>query len=381
VIAIDPKGDLANMFLTFPQLRGEDFLPWIDEAAALRKGRTRIEHAQFMAQLWRKGLADWDQGPDRIQRFMDSVERRIYTPGSNAGESLAVLRSFDAPSPAILEDEEALRDRIIGSVSGLLGLLGIDADPVRSREHILLSNILDRSWREGRSLDLAGLIHAIQSPPFERIGVFDLESFFDADDRFELAMQLNNLLASPGFGAWAEGHPLDVGKLLTSESGRPKLSVISIAHLDDAERMFFVSTLFNEILSWTRSQSGTSSLRALVYMDEVFGYLPPTANPPSKKPLLTLLKQARAYGVGIVLSTQNPVDLDYKALSNIGTWWLGRLQTERDKARVLDGLEGVTARSTGLDRAQLDATLSTLDSRIFLMHNVHEDAPVLMHTR
>ena len=165
------------------------------------------------------------------------------------------------------------------------------------------------------------------------------------------------MLAAPGFDAWSAGEPLDAASLLFTPAGKPRIAIISVAHLDDAQRMLVVSLVLNAVLRWTRRQSGTSSLRALVYMDEVFGYLPPVANPSSKLPLLTLLKQARAFGVGLVLATQNPVDLDYKALSNAGTWFLGKLQTERDKARMLDGLEGV---SSGLDRQAIDRALSSL---------------------
>ncbi len=381
-LAIDPKGDLGNLLLSFPKLRPEDFAPWIDPEEATRKGRTPEEQARAVAELWRKGLADWGQDGSRIGRFREAADVAIYTPGSSAGLSLSVLGSFGAPPPAVADDPDVLRERILAAVSGLLALLGIQADPIRSREHILLSSLLDRAWREGRDLDLAGLIRGIQEPPFQRVGVFDLDSFYPAGDRFQLAMTLNNLLASPGFAAWTEGEPLDVGRLLYTPDGRPRLSVLSIAHLSESERMFFVTLLLTEVVAWMRAQPGTNSLRALLYMDEVFGYFPPTANPPSKTPMLTLLKQARAYGLGVVLATQNPVDLDYKGLSNAGTWFLGRLQTERDKARVIEGLEGASAAAgSRFDRARMERTLAGLGSRVFLMNNVHEDEPVLFHTR
>lgn len=376
VLAIDPKGDLGNLLLTFPKLQAADFEPWIDPAEAARKGRSAPEHAAATAKQWREGLQSWGQDGDRIRRFRQNAQATIYTPGSNSGVPLAVLDSFAAPKAEL--DEDALRDRVSSAVSGLLALLGIQADPLRSREHILLATILDRAWREGRSLGLPSLIREIQKPPFERVGIFDLESFYPSDDRFELAMTLNNLLASPGFSAWAEGEPLDVQRLLFGSDGSARLSILSIAHLSDAERMFFVTLLLNEVIAWMRTQSGTSSLRAILYMDEVFGYFPPTANPPSKIPMLTLLKQARAYGLGVVLATQNPVDLDYKGLSNTGTWLLGRLQTERDKNRVLDGLQGASGE---FDRSRMEKLLSGLQSRVFLMHNVHEDQPVLLHSR
>jgi len=381
-IAIDPKGDLGNLLLAFPDLTKEEFEPWIEEGQAARKGMTIPEYAKKTADQWRTGLASWGQDGDRIRRFRDSVDMTIYTPGSNAGLPLTVLRSFAAPPAELLADADAMRERVMASVSGLLALLGIDADPIRSREHILLSNILDSAWRAGRDLDLGGLIQAIQQPPFERIGVMDLESFYPGKDRFALAMTLNNLLASPGFGAWLEGEALDVQRLLWTPEGKPRLSIVSIAHLTDSERMFFVTLLLGEVVTWMRGQPGATSLRALLYMDEVFGFFPPSANPPSKTPMLTLLKQARAFGLGVVLSTQNPVDLDYKGLSNAGTWFLGRLQTERDKARVLDGLEGASATTGGaFDRRRVEAILSGLQGRVFYMNNVHDDGPTVFQTR
>ncbi len=381
-IAIDPKGDIGNLLLGFPNLEPADFEPWVDPGAATRKGETVAEHAASTAKLWRKGLADWGQDGRRIERLKNAVDIAIYTPGSNAGLPISLLASFSAPAAALRDDPDGFRERISAAASGLLALLGIDADPVRSREHILLSTILDHHWRAGRNLDVAQLIQEIQQPPFDTVGVMALESVYPAGDRFELSMMLNNLLASPGFAAWMDGAPLDIAKLLWTDTGKPRIAVLSIAHLSDAERMFFVTILLNEIVAWVRAQSGTTSLRALLYMDEVFGYFPPSKNPPSKTPMLTLLKQARAYGLGVVLATQNPVDLDYKGLSNTGTWFIGRLQTERDKLRVLDGLEGAAASSgSGFDRAAMDRVMSGLSSRVFLMNNVHDDEPVLMHTR
>src|SRR5262249_5689972 len=324
----------------------------------------------------------WGQDGARIQRLRDAADFAIYTPGSSAGLPVSVLKAFSAPEPAVRSDAEALRERIGTTATSLLALLGIEADPVKSREHILISTILDSAWKQGQSLDLPALIQQIQNPPVTRIGVLDLDSFFPAKDRFGLAMALNNLLASPGFDAWLQGEPLDIQALLHTRDGKPRHAIFSIAHLSDAERMFFVSLLLNQTLAWMRTQPGTTSLRALLYMDEIFGYFPPVANPPSKAPLLTLLKQARAFGLGIVLATQNPVDLDYKGLSNTGTWFIGRLQTERDKARVLEGLEGAaTTQGAEFDRQAMEQTLAGLGSRIFLMNNVHEDVPVVFETR
>jgi hypothetical protein len=382
VLAIDPKGDIANLLLSFPELRGADFAPWIDPGEVERQGTTCEELAEETATRWREGLSQWGQDGARIARFRAACDLAIYTPGSQAGLPLSLLRSFAAPPPSVLDDAEALREKIQSTVSGLLGLIGVEADPLKSREHILLSQILHGAWGAGQSLDLPGLIQAVQKPPFARVGVFELESFFPSKDRFELALALNNLLASPAGMALSQGEPLDVPRLLYGPSGKPRISILSIAHLSDAQRMFFVATLLGEIIAWMRAQTGTTSLRAILYMDEIFGYFPPTAVPPSKPPMLTLLKQARAFGLGVLLATQNPVDLDYKGLSNCGTWFIGRLQTERDKNRVLDGLEGASAAAGhAFDRPTMDRVLSGLQTRVFLMNDVHESGPVVFQTR
>ena len=382
VIAIDPKGDLSNLLLTFPDLSAAEFSPWINEDDATRSGVSPAEWASKEAEAWKKGLGKWGEDGERIQRLRNSAEFLIYTPGSSAGLPLSILKSFAVPPASVLEDGELLRERVGTSVTSLLGLAGISADPLRSREHILLSTLIAESWKQGSDVDLASLIQSIQQPPVSKVGVMDVESFYPGKDRFELAMALNSLLAAPGFSAWLEGDPLDIDLLLHSESGKPRVSIISIAHLNDSERMFIVSLVLNQLLGWVRQQPGTTSLRAIFYMDEIFGYFPPVANPPSKQPLLTLLKQARAFGLGVVMATQNPVDLDYKGLSNIGTWFIGRLQTERDKARVIEGLEGASAsQGARFDRQSMEETLSGLGNRIFLMNNVHEDNPVVMETR
>jgi hypothetical protein len=381
-IVIDPKGDLSNLLLTFPDLKPDDFKPWINEEDTTKAGMTLDQFAAQQAEAWKKGLADWKQDPARITRLRDAADFVVYTPGSSAGIPVSVLKSFDRPPAEIMEDNELLRERVGTTVAGLLQLVGIDADPVKSRETVFLANILQNAWANGRDLDLAGLIAEVQNPTVTKVGVLDVESFFPSKQRFELAMQLNNLLASPNFSSWLEGESLDVGKFLHSPSGKPRVAIFSIAHLGDAERMFFVTMLLNQVLAWMRLQSGTSSLRALLYMDEIFGYFPPVKNPPSKQPLLTLLKQARAFGLGVVLATQNPVDLDYKGLSNIGTWFIGRLQTDRDKTRILDGLEGAASDQGGkFDRGSMEQTLAALGNRVFLLHSVHEDHQELMQSR
>jgi hypothetical protein len=381
-IVIDPKGDITNLLLTFPDLEGKDFAPWINEEDAHKKGLSPAEFASQQADLWRNGLSKWGQDGKRIGRLSESADFAIYTPGSNAGLPISILKSFQAPQTEIREDSELLQESINTTVTSLLSLLGIVADPIRSREHILLSTIFSEAWQRGEDLDLGRLIQLIQSPPLTRIGVLDLESFYPSKDRFALAMQLNNLLAAPGCNLWLEGEPLNIADLLHSPEGKPKVSIFYIAHLNDTQRMFFVSLLLNQIVGWMRTRSGTTSLRSILYIDEVFGYLPPLANPPSKLPLMTLLKQARAFGLGVVLATQNPIDLDYKALSNAGTWFLGRLQTERDKQRVLEGLEGAAVSGQkNFDRRYYDRILAGLGNRVFLMNNVHKEAPVVFETR
>jgi hypothetical protein len=381
-IIIDPKGDMTNLLLTFPELQPEDFLPWINEEDARRKSLTSAEFAAQQAALWQKGLASWGQDGERIRQMRNSVDFRIYTPGSTAGTQVSILKSFAAPPPVIRNDVEIFQEQVSGAATSLLALLGVRADPVQSREHILISTLLTHYWNQGADVDLPLLIRSIQSPPMSQIGVMGMESFYPSNDRFSFALRLNNLLASPGFSSWMEGVPLDIGRILYAENGRPQHAIFSIAHLNDEERMFFVSLLLNQVLNWTRMQSGTTSLRAILYMDEIFGFFPPVANPPSKRPLLTLLKQARAYGLGIMLTTQNPVDLDYKGLANIGTWFIGRLQTERDKMKVLEGLESAAAQQKGaVTRRDMEKILGSLGNRIFLMNNVHEDEPVLFETR
>ncbi len=377
-LVIDPKGDMTNLLLTFPDLLPEDFEPWVDEGQARKEDKSVAELAADTAELWRNGLAGWDQGPERIQALRDAADFVVYTPGSSAGVPVNIVGSLAAPAVDFDDEAEALRDEIEGFVSGLLGLVGIDADPISSREHILLANLVEHAWRQGTHLDLASLLGQIQQPPFRKLGVFDIDTFFPEKDRLALAMQLNGLIASPAFGAWLEGPPLDVGRLLFGEDGKPQASIVYLAHLSDEERQFIVTLLLSKVVTWMRQQSGTGDLRALVYMDEVFGFVPPTANPPAKKPILTLLKQARAFGVGLLLSTQNPVDLDYKAMSNAGTWNVGRLQTERDKARILEALQSATGAT---DIGELDKTVSGLGKRQFVLHNTREKEPALFTTR
>ena len=378
-IVVDPKGDLTNLLLHFPDLLPEDFQPWVDQTAARREGISVEQAAEKASALWQKGLASYGIGQPELQALSDAVEYAVYTPGSDAGLPVSILASLSAPPIPWEGNKEILRDKIASTVTALLGLIGLkDIDPVRSKEHILLSNIFEEAWRQGRDLEMGTLITHVQSPPFEKLGVLTLDQFYPEKERFELAMLLNNFLAAPAFQTWLEGQPLDVGRILYTPDGKPRHSVFYLAHLNDQERMFFITLLYTAIETWMRTQKGSGSLRAMVYFDEVAGYLPPVANPPSKGIILRMLKQARAFGVGLLLATQNPVDLDYKALSNAGTWMVGKLQTEQDKARLLDGLEGA---APGVDRKAFDRMISLLDKRVFLLHNVHEDEPLVFHTR
>ncbi|MFN2321633.1 MAG: ATP-binding protein [Trueperaceae bacterium] len=379
VLAIDPKGDLANLALAFPDLAPSDFEPWVDPATASRKGVDVPTFAAQQAKAWRDGLAAHGQDGARVARYRDAADVRVYTPGSTAGRPLSILKSFGRPPDVVMDDPELLAERLTASVSALLTLVGRSTDPT-GRDHVLVATLLEHLWRSGRDAGLADLILGVQTPPFTQIGVLDVDTFAPPSERAKLAMAMNAVLASPGFATWLQGEPMDVGRMLFRDDGRPRVAVVSVAHLSDAERTTVIALLLNEVLAWTRAQSGTGSLRALVYVDELFGFMPPVAAPPTKAPLLTLLKQARAFGVGLVLSTQNPVDLDYKGLSNAGTWFVGRLQTEQDKARLLSGLLSADG-GGGLDRGALDATLSSLGARTFLLHNVHETAPALFTTR
>jgi len=380
-ICIDPKGDIGNLMLSLPGLSGAEFAPWVDAGEAARRSLSVDQYAAQAAESWKKGLAEWDQPPERIARFRAAADVAIYTPGTNTGLGLSVLRSLAVPGAETLADATALREQIGSTVAALLALLGRDADPLQSRDHILLSRIVEQGWRAGNNLDLASLIALIQKPGFDKLGAIDLETFYPGKERMQLAMAVNNLLASPGFAAWTEGEPLDAQRLLFTPQGKPRIAIISIAHLSDAERMFVVTLVLNELVAWMRRQGGTSSLRALFYMDEIFGYFPPTANPPSKPPMLTLLKQARAFGLGCVLATQNPIDLDYRGLGNAGTWLIGRLQTERDKMRVVEGLTSALGGGNAPDKGELEKLMSSLAPRVFLLRNAKEDAPRLMKTR
>ncbi|MBN2372064.1 MAG: ATP-binding protein [Vicinamibacteria bacterium] len=377
VIAIDPKGDIGNLLLLFEKWEARQVVPWIDADAARRDGKSVDVVAEETAASWRAGLAEWGLGSDDAIALRRAREGVIFTPGSSAGVPLNILQSLDAPRASFDSMEEDLRDEIGSLVRGLLRLAGVDADPVQSTEGVFLANLIERAWREGRDLSLEALVAFVADPPFEKIGALPLARVYPRKAREKLLIALNNLLAAPAFEAWRRGEPLDVERLLRSDDGRPRLSIIYTAHLGDEERLFVTALLFDRIKTWMRRQSGTGELRALIYMDEIYGYFPPhPADPPTKRPLLTLLKQARAQGLGVVLATQNPVDLDYKGLANMGMWLVGRLQTEQDRARLKDGLLGVGAKAK-----DVDALLGAARKRVFLLHDIHRSAPCLLHSR
>jgi len=378
-IIIDPKGDLTNLLLHFPNLAPQDFQPWIDADLARRAGKSLEQVSTDASTSWREGLKEWSIPQERILALKNAAQFAIFTPGSDAGIPVSVLSSLAVPEISWQEHREVLREKITSTVTALLGLVGYDdIDPLRSREHILLANIFEAAWSQGKDVELAELILQTQTPPFEKLGAFPVETFFPAKDRMELAMVLNNILAAPAFETWREGQSLNIGSLLYTADNRPRHNIFYLAHLSDPERMFFVTLLLSAVETWMRTQSGASSLRALLYMDEIYGYLPPQRNPPSKGPLLRMLKQARAFGLGLLLATQNPVDVDYKALSNAGTWFIGKLQTEQDKNRLLDGLESAAG---GISRIVFDKLISSLGKRVFVLHNIHAKQPELLQTR
>jgi hypothetical protein len=378
VLAIDPKGDLTNMLLNFPDFRPADFEPWVNPGDAQRAGQSVADFAAGQAQTWQQGLAGAGITPERMRRLKEHSRMTIYTPGSTSGVPMNIVGSLRRPPVNWATDAESARDEIEGFVTSLLGLAGIPSDPITSREHILLSNLIENAWSQGQDLDVATLLAQVQKPPLRKLGVFELDAFYPEKERLALAMRLNGLFAAPSFAAWMEGPALDVGAMLAGEDGRPGCAIVYLAHLSDEERQFIVPLIMAKVVTWFRSQPGTTDLRALVYMDEVYGFVPPSANPPAKKPILTIFKQARAFGVGMVLSTQNPVDLDYKAISNAGTWLIGRLQTEQDKARLMDGLQAVAG---GVDVGALNQQIAGLGKRQFLLNKAGGGAPRLFTSR
>jgi hypothetical protein len=376
-LIIDPKGDMGNLCLADSTFSPKSFEPWVaDEARA--KEKDVASYAEKIATMWKKGIESYYQDSARVEKF-SKVKKTIYTPGSSAGVSVNVLSSLEAPPTQILEDSDSFAAYIKTTVSSLLSLIGVEANPVESKEYILLAQLISTAWMEGDNLSLEDLIGRIISPSFKKIGVLPLEDFYPPSERFKFATKFNAIIASPTFKTWLEGESIDIQKMLYDENGKAKVAIFSISHLNDDERMFFVTLLLNKLIAWMRRQSGTSALKALLYMDEIFGFFPPVKNPPSKEPMLLLLKQARAYGIGVVLSTQNPVDLDYKGLSNMGTWFIGRLQTSQDIARVIDGLGGKVGSS--FDKDEISNLLTNLKKRTFFLKSAHLDDIRLFGTR
>ena len=377
-IIIDPKGDMTNLLLNFPELNPSDFEPWLDDSEVSNSGGTKEELAIKVSNSYKEGIQRDFQDLSRVKKLKDSADFTIYTPGSSAGVQVSILSSFKAPTIEILEDMELFSNIINSTVHSILSLIDNKSDET-SKESILLASIFTNYFKEQKDLTLEELITLIVTPPFSKIGVFDLETFFAQSDRLKFALKINTIIASPSFSSWLEGESLDISKMLYSQSGKAKVNIFTIAHLNDSQRMFFVTILLNQILAWMRRQEGTTSLKALLYMDEIFGYFPPQANPPSKQPMLTLLKQARSFGIGVILSTQNPVDIDYKGLSNIGTWFIGRLQTKQDIEKVIDGLS--SASENGLNKQELSLALGTLAKRNFIMKNINEESIKTFETR
>jgi hypothetical protein len=382
-IIIDPKGDITNLALSFPELRAQDFQPWIHQDDARRAGMDAATYAADIAKTWQDGLAQWGIVPDRVRWLKGAAELSVYTPGSDAGLPISILASLRAPRYNWQGQEEMVRERISGLVNALFALAGMKYQPVKDVEHVLLSNIIETNWMQGRDLSLEDIVLQIQAPPFEKLGVFPIDQAINEKKRYALAMELNNIIAAPSFQSWLQGQPLDIQKLLYQPNGRPKVSIFYTAHLNDQERMFITTLILESMIGWMRTLSGTPSLRAILYIDEMFGLFPPyPKNPPTKEPLLRLVKQARAFGIGLILATQNPGDLDYKGLSNAGTWFIGRLSSENDRKKVMAGLTSLASADEDMDLHDVEQMISDVQPRVFLMRNVHNaGGPILMHTR
>ncbi|MBI1257762.1 MAG: DUF87 domain-containing protein [Chloroflexi bacterium] len=382
-IIIDPKGDITNLLLTFPDLRPEDFQPWVNPDDARRAGMDIPQYSADVAHTWAQGLASWSIVPDRMRWLKFAARYSIYTPGSDAGLPISILASLRAPRDGWNANVEANREKINGIVTALLALVGRDAQPIQDKEHVLVSNIFEWAWQRGQDLTLEQIILQVQKPPFDKLGVFPIDDYISEKVRQKLAMDLNNIVAAPSFQSWLNGDPMDIQNLLYQPDGRPRVSIFYIAHLSESERQFIITLLLENMLGWMNTLSGTTSLRALLYIDEMFGYFPSYPyNPPTKQPILRLLKQARAFGLGMILATQNPGDLDYKGLSNAGTWFIGRLQSDNDKQRVMSGLEAMATVDNQMSMQDVGRLISDVPPRVFLMHNVNDQSgPVMVHTR
>ncbi len=342
VLVIDVKGDLPNLLLTFAASDPAVLEPWVEVPPAEDTPDGRRQFAAGVADRRRGDLGQWGIGDPEIATYNARTHVRVITPGADAGELLHVLSSLERRSSRWDTDVEGASAALSAAISLILRLLGREADPAKSREHVLLSVLAERRLRAGQTADIGALMPEIVSPPVESIGALAVDEFLSKKARKELAAALNTLLAAPSFASWRHGATLDVGSWMTPVNGKTPATIISVAHLDDDERALVLGVILEEVLSWVRGLPGSQRLRAMVVFDEVYGFLPPhPASPPTKRPLVALMKQARAYGVGVVVATQNPMDLDYRVLSNAGLWCLGRLQTDADRERVIDGLAGV----------------------------------------
>jgi hypothetical protein len=365
LLVIDLKGDMVDLLLNFPSFAAADFAPWVpaDEIEDRERKLVAAEQAEF----WRHGLEASGLGPDDLLAVREGVQWQLLTPGAGSVAPLDILPALSAPEgwdPA--GDPDAATDRVNGVTSALLSLVGRGGDPLSDRDHVLTASVILERWRRRETLDLAALLASLVNPPMDTLGALSVESFYPRDERMKLVMALNTLLASPAFAAWTEGVPLDMD-LLLGRDATPRASIVSVAHLDETQRLFVIALLTSELVAWMRRQPAHAGLRALLYMDEVQGIMPPyPRNPPTKQPLLTLFKQGRAYGVGAWVATQNPVDLDYKVLGNAGVKLVGRLITDRDRERALEGLD--LARLP--DGRRADEIVAGLGKREFLLTDV-----------
>ena len=381
-IVIDVKGDLPNLLLTFPSFDPGLLQPWV-EAAGEADSAVSLELAMTRSEERQKNLAAAGIGAAELGRFCDTTSIRVITPGATAGESLHVLSALERRSSRWDTDPESARNALSAAVSLVLRLLGRDPDPAKSREHVLLSVLAERRLAAGHNADIGSLMQDLTNPPLSQIGALPLNSFLKKRERGNLAAALNNLLASPTFCSWRKGTSLDIADWVAPKNSKTPAVIVSVAHLDEEERVLVLGVLLEEILSWVRGLPGSERLKALIVFDEVYGFLPPhPANPPTKRPIVALMKQARAFGVGVVVATQNPMDLDYRALSNAGVWCIGRLQTDADRARVLDGLAGAR-QNNPKDADEFGHTVQRLAPRWFIVKNAHAASvgPVLVHPR
>jgi hypothetical protein len=381
VLVLDVKGDLANLALGCSSSGPEAYAPFVHE------GRDRERRAEALHRQRGESLAFWELSSDDGVALHESIALKILTPGSDAGEPLHLLSSLEHANPRWSTHASEARNALSAAISLVLRVMGRDDDPARSREHVLLSLLAERRLRAGEGATLDVLIGDLSEPPFETVGALALDEFVSVNERASLAAALNALLASPTFAAWRTGEGIDVARWMSPrEDAKVPAVIVSVAHLDDEARMHVLGIVLEETLSWTRSLPGTNKLRALVVFDEVYGLVPPhPANPPTRTPLVSLMKQGRAFGVGVVLATQNPMDLDYRTISNAGLWAVGRLQTDADRARVIEGLTGAKvsrrSKASGSELSLAD-TVKDLGPRWFVWRDAHDRrGPILARTR